>query len=51
MTLSFNTHIPSLPISCLYLTTFRTQAAIDYENPLFTLFPIEKPMLQNLTLP
>ena len=32
--------------------SFRSQAAIISEkNPLFSLFPIEKPKLQNLTLP
>ena len=38
-------------ISCLYLQTFRSQASIVSENPLFSLFPIEKPMFPNLTLP
>ena len=39
-------------ISCLHLPTFRSQAAIVSEkNPLFSLFPIEKPKLPNLTLP
>ena len=35
--------------SCLHLPTFRSQAAIVSENPLFSLFPIEKPKLPNLT--
>ena len=38
-------------ISCLYLPTFRSQASIRSENPLFSLFPIEKPKFPNLTLP
>ena len=38
-------------IRCLLLPTFRALAAIVSENPLFSLFPIEKPMLPNLTLP
>ena len=39
-------------ISCLHLSTFRSQAIIVSEkNPLFSLFRIEKPILQNLTLP
>ena len=55
MTLTLNTRIPSLltSFSCLYLhvPTFRSQAAIVSEkNPLFSLFPIVKPKLQNLTL-
>ena len=37
-------------ISCLYLPTFRSQASIVSENPLFSLFPIEKPKFPNLTL-
>ena len=37
--------------SCLYLPTFRSQASIVSENRLFSLFPIEKPMFPNLTLP
>ena len=37
--------------SCLYLPTFRSQASIVSENPLFSLFPIEKPKFPNLTLP
>ena len=31
-------------ISCLHLSTFRSQAAIVAENPLFTLFHREKPV-------
>ena len=54
MTLTFNTHIPSYiqfdVFSSSYLT-FRSLAAIVSENPLFSLFPIEKPKLPNLTLP
>ena len=38
-------------IRCLLLLTFRSLAAIVSENPLFSLFPIEKPKLPNLTLP
>ena len=38
-------------ISCLYLPTFRSQASIVSENPLVSLFPIEKPKFPNLTLP
>ena len=38
-------------ISCLYLPTFRSQASIVLKNPLFSLFPIEKPKFPNLTLP
>ena len=38
-------------ISRLHLPTFRSLAAIVSENPLFSLFPIEKPKLPNLTLP
>ena len=38
-------------IRCLLLPTFRSLAAIVSENPLFSLFPIEKPMLPSLTLP
>ena len=39
------------PIRCLLLLTFRSLAAIFLKNPLFSLFPIEKPKLPNLTLP
>ena len=38
-------------ISCLHLQTYRSLAAIVSKNPQFSLFPIEKPRLQNLTLP
>ena len=38
-------------LSCVHLPAFRLQAAIVSENPLFLLFPIEKPKLQNLTMP
>ena len=39
-------------ICCLYLPTFMSQASIVSEkNPLFSLFPIEKPKFPNLTLP
>ena len=37
--------------SYLYLPTFRSQASIVSKNPLFSLFPIEKPKFPNLTLP
>ena len=37
---------------CLHLPTFRSQAAIVSEkSTVFSLFPIEKPMLPDLTLP
>ena len=39
-------------IRCLLLLTFKSLAAIVSEkNPLFSLFPVEKPKLSNLTLP
>ena len=38
-------------IGCLYLPTFRSQASIVSKNPLFSLFPIEKPKFPNVTLP
>ena len=39
-------------IICLLLPTFRSLAAIISEkSTVFTLFPIEKPKLPNLTLP
>ena len=38
-------------IRCLLLPTFRSLTAIFLKNPLFSRFPIEKPMLPNLTLP
>ena len=39
------------PIICLHLPTFESQAAIVLKkNPLFSLFPVEKPMLLNLVL-
>ena len=44
-------HIFTYSIRCLLLLTFRSVAANVSENPLFTLFPIEKPKLPNLTLP
>ena len=37
-------------VSCLLLLTFKSLTAIVSENPLFSLFPIEKPKLPNLTL-
>ena len=44
-------HIFIYSIRCLLLLTFRSLAAIVSEkNPLFSLFPIEKPKLTNLTL-
>ena len=49
MTLTLNIFINS--IRCLHLPNFRSQAAIVSENTLFSICPIEKPMLQNLTLP
>ena len=36
---------------CLLLPIFRSLAAIVSENPLFSLFRIEKPKLPNLTMP
>ena len=36
-------------LRCLLLPTFRLQKFL--KNPLFSLFPIEKPMFPNLTLP
>ena len=44
-------HIFMKSISCLYLPTFSSQASIVSRNPLFSLFPIEKPKFPNLTLP
>ena len=44
-------YTPIYSISCLHLPTFRSHATIVSENLLFSLFPIQKPMLQNLTLP
>ena len=44
-------HILMYSIRCLLQPNFRSLAAIVSENPLFTLFPIEKPKLPNLTLP
>ena len=45
-------HIFIFSIRCLLLLTFRSLAAIVSEkNQLFSLFPIEKPKLPNLTLP
>ena len=38
-------------ISCLHLSTFWSQAAIVSGNSFVSLFPIEKPKLQNLTSP
>ena len=38
-------------LRCLLPPTFRSLAAIVSEIPLFSLFPIEKPKLPNLTLP
>ena len=38
-------------IICMHLPTFRSQAAIVSEKFPFLLFPIEKSILQNLTLP
>ena len=50
-TLTFNTHTPSFnSISCLHLPTFRSPAAIVSEKSTVFTFPIEKLMLQNLTL-
>ena len=50
MALTLNTQIPSF--SCLHLPAFSSHATIVYEKsgPPFSLFPIEKPKLQNLTL-
>ena len=49
MTLTFHTLISS--ISCLHLTTVRSQASTVSKNPLFSIFPIEKPKLQYLAQP
>ena len=38
-------------ISCLHLQTFRLQATIVSEKSTLSHFPIQKPILQNLTLP
>ena len=37
--------------SYLHLPAFMSHAAIVSENPLFSLFPIEKPKFPNLNLP
>ena len=42
-------HIFMKSISCLYLLGHRLQWFL--KNPLFSLFPIEKPKFPNLTLP
>ena len=47
MTLTFNTHIPSLTQSVVCIN----QLAGVSKSPLFSHFPIEKPKLPNLTLP
>ena len=45
-------HIFIYSIRCLLLLSFRSLAAIvSIKNPLFLLFPIEKPKLPHLTLP
>ena len=44
-------HIFIYSIRCLLLLPFRSLAAIVSENLQFSLFPIEKPKLPNLTLP
>ena len=44
-------HIFIYSIRCLLLLPFRSLAAIVSENPLFSLFSIEKTKLPNLTLP
>ena len=44
-------HIFIYSIRCLLLLTFRSLAAIVLKNSLFSLFPIEKLKLPNLTLP
>ena len=52
MTLTFNTHISSyiqLDVCSYYLSGHWLQLFL--KNPLFSLFPIEKPKLPNLTLP
>ena len=52
MTLNFNTQLPSitqLVVRIYYLSGHRLLYFL--KNPLFSLFPIEKPKLQNLTLP
>ena len=42
MTLTFHTF--SSLISCLHLPTFRSQASITSEKPLFSIFPTGKPV-------
>ena len=52
MTLTLNAHIPSITQVgvCIYqLSGQRLHKFL--KNPLFSLFPMERPMLQNLTLP
>ena len=44
-------HIFIYSIRCLLLLTLTSLAAIVSESPLFHFLPIEKPKLQNLTLP
>ena len=44
-------HIFIFSIRCLLLLPFRSLAGIVSENPLFSLFPIEKAKLPNLTWP
>ena len=52
MTLTFNTHIPSLiQLDDMLLLAFRSLAAIVSEKSTVFTFPIEKPKLPNLTLP
>ena len=44
-------HIFIYSIRCMLLLFFWSLAAVVSENPLFSLFPIEKPKFSNLTLP
>ena len=51
MTLTFNTHLSSITqlVVCIYQLSGH-RLLYFLKNPLFSLFPIEKPKLQNLTL-
>ena len=53
MTLTFNTHTPSYIQLDVAPTNFQVTGCNSFflKNPLFSLFPIEKPKLPNLTLP
>ena len=52
MTLTFNTHISSYIQLVSAPTNFQVTGCNNFlKNPLFSLFPLEKPKLPNLTLP